>query len=63
MKYNEVTSFPMTELKKKKTEMTKDYYQLKMKHSLGQITNPIQIRDLRKDIARVKTAIQVAFKS
>jgi large subunit ribosomal protein L29 len=30
---------------------------MKMKNSLGQLANPVQIRVVRKDIAKINTAI------
>jgi large subunit ribosomal protein L29 len=43
-----------TELKKMKTEL----FNLRFQHVTGQLENPIKLRDIKKDIARVKTAIR-----
>jgi large subunit ribosomal protein L29 len=57
MKYTDVKDMSVTELKKKKTTLTQDIFDMKIKNQLGQLSNPIQIRDLRKDLARVNTAL------
>ena len=43
-----------TELKKKKNEL----FNLRFQHVTGQLENPIRMRDVKKDIARVKTIIR-----
>ena len=57
MKYTEIKDMSVTELKKKKASLTQDVFDMKIKNQLGQLSNPIQIRDLRKDLARVNTAL------
>lgn len=47
------------ELKKRLSQMNEELFELKMKHSLGQVANPISIRTLRRDVARVKTALNM----
>ena len=42
------------ELKKKKNEL----FNLRFQHVTGQLENPIKLRDVKKDIARVKTIIR-----
>ena len=43
-----------TELKKKKKEL----FNLRFQHATGQLENPVKMRELKKDIARVKTIIK-----
>jgi large subunit ribosomal protein L29 len=43
-----------SELKKMKTEL----FNLRFQHVTGQLENPIRLRDVRRDIARVKTVIR-----
>ena len=57
MKYSEMQSLSITDLVKKKKEMAAEMFTLKMKNSIGQAGNPLMIRSLRKDIARINTAI------
>ena len=42
------------ELNKKKNEL----FNLRFQHVTGQLENPIKMRDVKKDIARVKTIIR-----
>ena len=42
------------ELKKKKNEL----FNLRFQHVTGQLENPIKMRDVKKEIARVKTIIR-----
>ena len=57
MKFTEITEMSAAELKKKKTGATQDLFDAKMKNSLGQLGNPIEIRNLRKNLARINTAL------
>ncbi|MDR3072612.1 MAG: 50S ribosomal protein L29 [Clostridiales Family XIII bacterium] len=42
------------ELKKMKTEL----FNLRFQHVTGQLENPIRLRDVKRDIARVRTVIR-----
>jgi len=54
-KIREMTEAELTaELKKKKSEL----FNLRFQHVTGQLENPIKMRDVKKDIARVKTIIR-----
>lgn len=54
-KMREMTEAELTaELKKKKTEL----FNLRFQHVTGQLENPIKLRDVKKEIARVKTIIR-----
>ena len=35
----------------------KEHFELKMKHSMGQVANPVEIRYKRRDMARILTAV------
>lgn len=63
MKYSDVKDQSVAELSKKKAALTNDLFVAKMKNSLGQLGNPIEIRFLRKDLARLNTALTAAVKS
>lgn len=56
MKYSEVTALSAAELKNKVKESQAELFEARMKHSLGQLANPMALRQLRKDIARMKMA-------
>ncbi len=59
MKFVDIKNLTKIELEKKAFMTQKDLFQLKMKHSLGQLQNPLEIRKLRRDIARLKTVLGV----
>ena len=57
MKFTEIKDQSVSELKKKKKSLSESLFQAQMKNSLGQLGNPIEIRFLRRDLARVQTAL------
>lgn len=57
MKFVEIKDLSVTDLKKKRTTLSEELFQARIKNSIGQLSNPIEIRDLRRDIARINTAI------
>jgi len=57
MKYNDIKDLSLAELKKKKTQLTESLFTSKMKNTIGQLANPLEIRFVRKDLARINTAI------
>ncbi len=62
MKMSEFKGLAVADLHKKAQQMSKDLFEMKMKHSMGQLTNPVQIREARKNLARVHSAISMASK-
>jgi len=57
MKTAELRELSVEELEKKLAESERDAAELTFKHALGQLENPISIRHLRKDIARINTVM------
>ena len=57
MKYTEVKDLSAVELKKKKSALSEDLFSARMKNSLGQLGNPLEIRKIRRNLARVNTAL------
>ena len=45
------------DLQAREKEISEELFNLTMKHSMGQLDNPMQIRLVRRDLARVKTAL------
>ena len=58
MKASEVVKLESKELEEKLTGLKKDLFFLRMQHATNQLDNPLQIAQVRKDIARVKTVIR-----
>ncbi len=57
MKYSEIKDLTVEELKKKGAELRDELFETKMKNHLGQLGNPLQIRQVRRNISRIKTAL------
>lgn len=57
MKFSDVENKSVTDLIKQKTELTSRLFDMKMKNTLGQLASPHQIRTVRRDIAKINTAI------
>ncbi len=58
MKASEVRKLTSKELETKLAELKKDLFMLRMQHATNQLDNPIKIKDVKKDIARVKTILK-----
>lgn len=59
MKFEDIRDLTVEELRKRHVQMREELFEMKMKHSLGQIASPISIREKRRDIARVLTALNM----
>lgn len=57
MKYVEIKDLTVEELRKRLGTLKGDLFEAKMKHSLGQLNNPLLVRQARRDVARVQTAL------
>lgn len=58
MTYAEVVKLSEKELDTKLTELKEELLNLRFQHTINQLENPMRINLVRKDIARVKTAIR-----
>ncbi len=59
MKYTEIEGMDVQELTKKLKDLRAESFELGMKNTMGQqVTNPMMIRSLRRDKARVLTALK-----
>ena len=57
MEYKDIKDLSVDDLKKKKQTITQDLVNAKMKNSLGQLANPMEIRFTRKNLAQVNTVL------
>ncbi len=57
MKKADIKNLSAGDIQNKLTEVKADYNKLKLAHAISPIENPIQIRDLRKTIARLETEL------
>jgi len=57
MKINEMRAMTLDELRIKLEELTEDQFNLKFRLQTQPLDDPLRIRKVRRDIARVKTLI------
>ncbi|MBI5467648.1 MAG: 50S ribosomal protein L29 [Deltaproteobacteria bacterium] len=57
MKPSEVRAMSLDEVKAKETELAKELFSLRMRHTTNQLENPLKLRIVKREIARVKTII------
>jgi len=58
MKTDEMRDMTHIELDQKLAELKGELFNLRFQLATGQLENPLRIRSVRKDIARVKTIIR-----
>lgn len=58
MKFVEVKDLSEKELKTKMSELRFNMFESRMKNTLGQLSNPLSIRAMRRDVARIRTALR-----
>ncbi len=58
MKVNELRKLSSEELTSKITESKKELFELRLKQSTGSLDKPSKIRELRKNVARMKTILR-----
>jgi large subunit ribosomal protein L29 len=56
MKYAEVKDLTAEELGQKEAALRDELFKLRLRQATTQVENPMRIRQLRRDIARLKTA-------
>lgn len=57
MKFADIQGLSVEELSKKIRENEAQQFEAKMKNSMGQLGNPLSLRGIRRDVARLKTAL------
>jgi len=57
MKFEEIKDLTSSELRKRVVSLREEMFEARMKHTLGQLGSPLDIRHKRKDLARLKTAL------
>ncbi|MFC6463873.1 50S ribosomal protein L29 [Marinilactibacillus sp. GCM10026970] len=60
MKANELKGLSTTELIEKEAEYKEELFNLRFQLATGQLENTSRIKDVRKNIARVKTVLRQA---
>ena len=57
MKQSEIKELSTAELQEKLGEIKKSYSDLKMAHAISPLENPIQLRHIRRSVARIATEL------
>lgn len=55
--WQEIKNMSSVELNAKLVELEDKYYKLKFRNSAAPLKNPLEIREMRKNIARIKTLL------
>ena len=63
MKIKELTEMTTDEMKHKEAELVDQLFKLRFQKSLGQLESPMKIKNIKKDIARIKTLLNRAPKA
>ncbi|KEY18383.1 50S ribosomal protein L29 [Kaistella antarctica] len=63
MKTADIKNLSAGDLQNKLTEVRADFSKMKLSHSISPIENPIQIKDMRRMIARLETELSLKQQS
>jgi len=58
MKASEIRELSPEEIRQKLVESTEELFNLRFQHATDQLENPMKMRDVKQDIARVKTVLR-----
>lgn len=58
MKANEVREMSLVELNEKLAELKSELFNLRFQHAVNQLENPMRLKAVKRDIARIKTIIR-----
>ena len=58
MELNKIREMTDVELNAELDKMKQELFNLRFQHVTGQLENPVRMREVRRDIARVKTIIR-----
>lgn len=58
MELKKMREMTEAELNNELGKMTKELFNLRFQHVTGQLENPVKMRELKRDIARVKTILR-----
>ena len=58
MKAAEVHAINQSDLEKKLSDLKAELFNLRFQHAINQLENPMRLKEVKKDIARVKTILR-----
>ena len=59
MKATELRKKSHTELEQELNELKEELFKLRFQHATNQLANPLQLKNVKRDIARVKTVMRL----
>ncbi len=57
MRMQEINELPKSEIELRLMDAIEELYNLRFQHAMHQLDNPLRLREVRKDIARLKTVL------
>jgi large subunit ribosomal protein L29 len=63
MKIKELKELSADELKHREAELVDQLFKLRFQKSLGQLESPMKVKNIKRDIARIKTLLSRAAKA
>jgi large subunit ribosomal protein L29 len=61
--WNEIKNISSVELNTRLRELQDKFFKLKFRHSSVPLKNPLEVREMRRNIARIKTFIMLKKKN
>lgn len=58
MKASEIRELSPDEMQRKAVDLKEELFNLRFQHEIGQLENPMKMKQTKRDIARIKTIIQ-----
>ena len=58
MKASEIRELSNAELNEKLTALKAELFNLRFQHAINKLQNPMRMKDVQKDIARIKTVLR-----
>ncbi|MFQ5648363.1 MAG: 50S ribosomal protein L29 [bacterium] len=58
MKMQEIQELTKEDIELELSDAYEEFYNLRFQHAMHQLDNPLRLRDVRKDIARLKTVLR-----
>ena len=58
MKAAEIRELNRAELNEKLSDLKAELFNLRFQHAINQLENPLRIKDVKRDIARIKTILR-----
>jgi large subunit ribosomal protein L29 len=60
MKASELRELSQAELEQKLAELKQELFNLRFQHAVNQLENPMRMKAVKRDIARVKTVLRTS---